>query len=97
MAKITAPNAAYNGESATVKFENGVGHTDDPNLITWFRENGYAVEETNGKTNGGDASDEKPLDKMNKAELCAAAEAKGIKVVPDEMTKAQIIAALKGE
>ena len=45
MAKIKAPNSQYNGESASVKFENGVGETDDPNLITWFLENGYEVEE----------------------------------------------------
>lgn len=44
MAKIHAPNAKYNGTSASIKFENGVGETFDPNLITWFEENGYTIE-----------------------------------------------------
>ena len=40
---------------------------------------------------------EKPvnLNKLNKAQLCALAEEKGVKVVPDEMTKAQIIEAIE--
>jgi hypothetical protein len=45
MTKILAPNADYNGESAGIKFENGVGETDNPDLIAWFLENGYAVAE----------------------------------------------------
>lgn len=35
------------------------------------------------------------LQKLNKAQLCALAEEKGVKVVPDEMTKAQIIEAIE--
>lgn len=46
MAQIIAPNADFNGISASVKFEHGIGETNDPNLITWFLENGYKVEET---------------------------------------------------
>ena len=44
MAKIIAPNNKYNGTSASVPFINGVGETDDQNLIQWFKENGYTVE-----------------------------------------------------
>lgn len=44
MTKIYAPNSQYNGESASVKFENGVGETDDMDLIGWFREHGYEIE-----------------------------------------------------
>ena len=44
MAKILAPNKDYNGVSASVNFENGIGETDDADLITWFKENGYKVE-----------------------------------------------------
>jgi len=46
MAKIHAPNKDYTGISATVKFEKGVGETDDEVLITWFEEHGYKVEDS---------------------------------------------------
>lgn len=45
MAKIYAPNPQYSGVSASVKFVNGVGETNDPRLINWFRSKGYRVEE----------------------------------------------------
>lgn len=45
MAKIIAPNKNYNEESATVSFVNGVGETSDPWLISWFKSNGYEVQE----------------------------------------------------
>lgn len=44
MAIIKAPNEQYNGVSATIKFENGVGKTDDEKLISWFTTHGYLVE-----------------------------------------------------
>lgn len=44
MAKIHAPNEKYNGVSATVRFVNGVGETDDKHLISWFESKGYKVE-----------------------------------------------------
>ena len=43
MAKIYAPNKEYTGVSASVYFINGVGETDNQNLIEWFREKGYGV------------------------------------------------------
>lgn len=45
MPKIIAPNAQYTGVSASVPFAGGVGETDDPRLIGWFRAHGYTVEE----------------------------------------------------
>ena len=45
MAKILAPNKEYTGVSASVPFCNGVGETDNPTLISWFKEHGYVVEE----------------------------------------------------
>lgn len=53
-AKITAPVEGYNGESAGVKFEDGIGYTDDPRAIEWLQEKGYEVEEV---------ADEKPKGK----------------------------------
>lgn len=44
MAKIYAPNKAYNGMSATVRFINGQGETDNPKLLKWFKSRGYKVE-----------------------------------------------------
>jgi hypothetical protein len=38
---------------------------------------------------------EKPLAKMNKLELLAEAERRGLELVPDEVTKAQIILAIE--
>ena len=46
MAKIIAPNKKYNGETASVIFVDGVGETADTYLLSWFREHGYTVEET---------------------------------------------------
>lgn len=43
MARITAPNKDYNGESASVTFVKGVGETSDAYLIEWFKEHGYTV------------------------------------------------------
>ena len=33
------------GTWASVRFVDGVGETDDPSLIEWFRRNGYTLEE----------------------------------------------------
>lgn len=46
MAVIKAPNEDYAGVSAGVAFLKGVGRTDNPYLIGWFRSHGYEVEET---------------------------------------------------
>jgi len=46
MAKILCQNGQYTGISASVEFVDGVGETDNPYLIEWFKENGYIVEET---------------------------------------------------
>ncbi len=45
MAKVYALNDAYTGISAGVAFANGVGETNDPALLDWFRVHGYKVEE----------------------------------------------------
>ena len=44
VAKVICPNREYNGISATVAFVNGVGETENPRLLDWFREKGYRVE-----------------------------------------------------
>lgn len=42
--KIYAPVTDVNGIYASVMFTNGVGETDNPALIEWFRSHGYRVE-----------------------------------------------------
>ena len=42
--KIYAPVKTTNGVYASVRFVNGVGETDNPRLIEWFRSHGYGVE-----------------------------------------------------
>ena len=43
---IYAPVKDANGIWATVRFVNGVGETDNPALIEWFRKHGYRVEKS---------------------------------------------------
>lgn len=72
--KIYSPNKDYTGVSASVPFCGGVGETDDPHLIDWFKSHGYIVEETqNGEkveeTAGVEKQpDEDPQKKPNKKE-----------------------------
>ena len=43
--KVFAPNKQYTGTSASVPFLNGVGETEDPRLLHWFKSHGYEVED----------------------------------------------------
>lgn len=43
--KVHAPNKNYTGVSASVAFCNGVGETEDPHLLEWFKSHGYEVQE----------------------------------------------------
>lgn len=58
MAKILAPNKYYTGASASVNFVNGIGDTEKPELIDWFKKHGYKVIEK-----------EKTLEEMSVEEL----------------------------
>lgn len=49
MAKIYAPNKQYIGISASVAFAKGVGETEDPTLLKWFKDHGYTVDEEEKK------------------------------------------------
>lgn len=42
--KIYAPVKNTNGVYASVRFVNGVGETDNPRLIEWFKSHGYTLE-----------------------------------------------------
>lgn len=84
--KIKAPNESYTGVSASVGFVNGIGETDSEHLANWFEAHGYTVE--------GGESTEKPLSKMNKAELTAIAIERGIEI-PEGSTNAEIVKLLE--
>lgn len=43
--EVYSPNKSYTGVTASVPFCGGVGETEDPYLLDWFREHGYIVEE----------------------------------------------------
>ena len=45
--KIYAPVKDTNGVYASVRFVNGVGETDNPHLIKWFKSHGYILEDVN--------------------------------------------------
>lgn len=44
--KIYAPVKNASGVWCSVLFVNGVGETDNPHLINWFKKHGYKIEET---------------------------------------------------
>lgn len=75
MVKIIAPNEQYSGISASVAFTNGVGQTDNPQLINWFKGHGYTVEGESDQDEGGSA-----FDNMTVEELKAYAEEKEIDI-----------------
>lgn len=64
MKKISAPNPEYKGVSASVKFENGIGYTADENLISWFTEHGYKVEDSK-ESKKNKAVENVPLNQTN--------------------------------
>lgn len=43
--KIYTPVKNATGTWCTVRFVNGVGETNDPHLIKWFKEHGYKLDE----------------------------------------------------
>ncbi len=43
--KIYAPVKTATGTYCSVRFVNGVGETNDPHLIKWFKDHGYKVED----------------------------------------------------
>lgn len=58
MAKVYTPLKDYNGISASVTFVNGVGETDNENLLEWFEEKGYTVERDEKPKRAKKAKDE---------------------------------------
>lgn len=91
MPKIYAPVKAFTGIRAGVAFNEGVGETDDPNLIIWFEARGYKVEAKEGPAT---TPESKPLAKMTKAELLELAAKIGCEV-EGSVKNADIIKAIE--
>lgn len=72
MAKILAPNKSYTGVSASIAFCNGIGTTDNPELIDWFKKHNYQVVEEENK--------EKSIEEMSVEELVVYAEKNNIDI-----------------
>lgn len=47
--KIYAPVKDATGVWASVRFVNGVGETDNPALIDWFKDHGYTIEKSDNQ------------------------------------------------
>lgn len=59
--KIYAPVKDANGVYASVRFVNGVGETDNPHLIKWFKEHGYKVPLEDDVADNSNIVEETPL------------------------------------
>lgn len=60
--KIYAPVKDFNGLRNNIRFVNGVGETNDPRLVEWFKSHGYSVEKC-------DETPQKPLEKCDATEM----------------------------
>lgn len=60
--KIYSPNKEYTGVSASVPFCNGMGETEDPHLIKWFKDHGYKVDEESNAEQKEEVTVEIPAD-----------------------------------
>ena len=84
MAKLYCSNKQYNGISAGVNFVNGVGDSNVPHLLAWFKENGYTIIE--------DPREPGIYDSMNYKELIELAKQRGFNAIGYK--KEQLILAL---
>ena len=58
--KIYSPNKDYTGVSASVPFCSGVGETEDPHLIQWFKDHGYKVDDESAEETCAEGETVKP-------------------------------------
>lgn len=68
MAIIKAPNEQYNGVTATIKFDNGVGQTSNTKLIKWFEEHGYIVQKDDKPAKNKKGKQDDPKDTTENTE-----------------------------
>lgn len=63
--KIYAPVKDANGVYASVRFVNGVGETDNPQLIKWFETHGYTIEMSQNSMEKCAEMSQKPYEKCD--------------------------------
>lgn len=63
MAVIKTKVPYFNGIRATVLFTDGVGETDNPELIKWFKNHGYVVE-TQEKTEKPEKTEKEEVEEV---------------------------------
>lgn len=103
--KIYAPIKETNGVYASVMFVNGVGETNKPSLIKWFKEHGYRVESAKTITEVidnvlevADEVPEKSLEEMTPIELRDWAKANGYgSVIKNIRNKEKLLELIRGE
>ena len=71
--KIYSPNKEYTGVSASVPFCNGMGETEDPHLIKWFKDHGYKVDEESNEEQAEKETAEIPTDEPAPASVTGRA------------------------
>lgn len=65
--KIIAANKQFSGLRAGIPFVNGESETDNEYLISWFKENGYQVIDSEANEEVHESEDE--LDRLSKEQL----------------------------
>ncbi|MBU9714424.1 Rho termination factor N-terminal domain-containing protein [Evansella tamaricis] len=78
MTKVYSPNKNFNGVVANVTFVEGVGETNSPYSLDYFKRKGYTIKnnEKKDEENKGQSND---LDNMDLKELKALAKEQGVK------------------
>lgn len=102
--KIYAPVKDANGIYASVRFVNGVGETNNPALIEWFRKHGYRVEKGEEtpivnveKNEDNQITTEPNLDEMTSDEIRAWAKANGMGgVIKNTRDKEKLLKLIRG-
>jgi hypothetical protein len=102
--KIYAPVKDANGIYASVRFVNGVGETNNPALIEWFRKHGYRVEKCEEtpivnveKREDHPVTTEPNLDDMTSDEIRAWAKANGFGgVIKNTRDKEKLLKLIRG-
>ena len=62
--KVYAPVKDFDGLRNNVRFVKGVGETDNPTVIEWFRTHGYTVEKCENSYENHSEKCEEPIEKL---------------------------------
>lgn len=104
--KIYAPVKDFNGLRNNVRFVKGVGETDDPQVIEWFKNRGYNIEMSQNSyeecvekshNSNEECENEPNLDEMTPNELRDWAKANGFgSVIKNTRNKEKLLEIIRG-